>query len=207
AKPTLSRTFYCSFYILSFTLCFCFTRPLPLPSLCIFLYRLLTHPVPHFIVFFVCGVKPLESKVLFYLFKIVHTRNLTTDRTLDRLAGVPKDKLVEAQGSFHTNHCIKCKKEYGIAWMEEEIFADRLPKCTACKKIVKPDIVFLGEDLPEKFHKSLDGDFKECELLTIMGTSLELHPFVALAQYPGPRCVRLLINRDAVSQGLCDGFR
>ncbi|XP_034140899.1 NAD-dependent protein deacetylase Sirt2-like [Drosophila guanche] len=74
--------------------------------------------------------------------------------------------------------------EYGIAWMKEKIFADRLPKCTACKKIVKPDIVFLGEDLPEKFHKSLDGDFKECELLTIMGTSLELHPFVALAHLP-----------------------
>ncbi|XP_034654525.1 NAD-dependent protein deacetylase Sirt2-like [Drosophila subobscura] len=84
--------------------------------------------------------------------------------------------------------------------MKEEIFADRLPKCTACKKIVKPDIVFFGEDLPEKFHKSLDGDFKECDLLIIMGTSLEVHPFAALAQYPGPRCLRLLINRDAVGR-------
>ncbi|XP_034664910.1 NAD-dependent protein deacetylase Sirt2 [Drosophila subobscura] len=141
-----------------------------------------------------------------YFIRLLHEKGLLVRHytqnidTLDRLAGVPEDKLVEAHGSFHSNHCIQCKKEYDMAWMKEEIFADRLPKCTACTKIVKPDIVFFGEDLPEKFHQSLDGDFKDCDLLIIMGTSLEVHPFAALAQYPGPRCVRLLINRDAVGR-------
>ena len=32
-----------------------------------------------------------------------------------------------------------------------EIFADRIPKCTECGGLVKPDIVFFGEALPLRF--------------------------------------------------------
>jgi len=126
-----------------------------------------------------------------------YTQNIDT---LDRLTGLPEEKIIEAHGSFHTNHCIKCRKEYDMAWMKAEIFADRLPKCKRCKGVVKPDIVFFGENLPEKFYTSPDEDFQDCDLLIIMGTSLEVQPFASLVQRPGPRCLRLLINRDAVGQ-------
>ncbi|EDW24332.1 GL23462 [Drosophila persimilis] len=147
-----------------------------------------------------------EPTTAHYFIRLLHEKGMLLRHytqnidTLDRLAGIPDEKLIEAHGSFHTNHCIGCKKEYDMAWMKKEIFSDRLPTCTNCKKIVKPDIVFFGENLPEKFHNSLDGDFKECDLLIIMGTTLEVHPFASLAQLPGPRCVRLLINRDAVGR-------
>ncbi|XP_017085189.2 LOW QUALITY PROTEIN: NAD-dependent protein deacetylase Sirt2 [Drosophila eugracilis] len=126
-----------------------------------------------------------------------YTQNIDT---LDRLTGLPEEKIIEAHGSFHTNHCIKCRKEYDMAWMKEEIFADRLPKCNHCKGVVKPDIVFFGENLPQRFYSSPDEDFQDCDLLIIMGTSLEVQPFASLVQRPGPRCLRLLINRDAVGQ-------
>ncbi|KAH8264039.1 hypothetical protein KR038_000958 [Drosophila bunnanda] len=133
------------------------------------------------------------------LLKRHYTQNIDT---LDRLTGLSDDKIIEAHGSFHTNHCLKCKKEYDMAWMKEEIFADRLPTCRQknCKGVVKPDIVFFGENLPPRFYTSPDEDFKDCDLLIIMGTSLEVLPFASLVQRPGPRCVRLLINRDAVGQ-------
>ncbi|XP_016961512.1 NAD-dependent protein deacetylase Sirt2 [Drosophila biarmipes] len=126
-----------------------------------------------------------------------YTQNIDT---LDRLTGLPEDKIIEAHGSFHTNHCIKCRQEYDMAWMKAEIFADRLPKCKKCKGVVKPDIVFFGENLPQRFYTSPDEDFQDCDLLIIMGTSLEVQPFASLVQRPGPRCLRLLINRDAVGQ-------
>ncbi|XP_033165954.1 NAD-dependent protein deacetylase Sirt2 isoform X2 [Drosophila mauritiana] len=126
-----------------------------------------------------------------------YTQNIDT---LDRLTGLPEDKIIEAHGSFHTNHCIKCRKEYDMDWMKAEIFADRLPKCQKCKGVVKPDIVFFGENLPKRFYSSPDEDFEDCDLLIIMGTSLEVQPFASLVWRPGPRCIRLLINRDAVGQ-------
>jgi len=40
--------------------------------------------------------------------------------------------------------------------------------------LVKPDIVFFGEDLPSRFHTLQRKDFMMCDLLIVMGTSLEV---------------------------------
>lgn len=44
-----------------------------------------------------------------------YTQNIDT---LERVAGVPDSKLVEAHGTFHTGHCMHCKKEYSQEWMK-----------------------------------------------------------------------------------------
>lgn len=38
--------------------------------------------------------------------------------TLERVAGIPEEKLVEAHGSFHTAHCVDCRKEYTHKWVK-----------------------------------------------------------------------------------------
>ena len=40
--------------------------------------------------------------------------------------------------------------------------------------IVKPDIVFFGEGLPQRFFHLLEEDFPQCDLLLVMGTSLKV---------------------------------
>lgn len=45
--------------------------------------------------------------------------------------------------------------------------------CYFFQGVVKPDIVFFGEDLPKKFYSYIV-DFPKCDLLLIMGTSLEV---------------------------------
>lgn len=68
-----------------------------------------------------------------------------------------------------------------LNFIPDEIFADRIPKCTKCKSgIVKPDIVFFGENLPDKFYKCTETDFAKCDLLIIMGSSLVVQPFASL---------------------------
>ena len=41
---------------------------------------------------------------------------------------------------------------------------------------MKPDIVFFGEDLPEKFHRQMAADKDVCDLLIVMGSSLKVRP-------------------------------
>jgi NAD-dependent deacetylase sirtuin 2 len=38
---------------------------------------------------------------------------------LERVAGIPAEKLVEAHGTLHTSRCInpECRKEYDRKWM------------------------------------------------------------------------------------------
>lgn len=49
-------------------------------------------------------------------------------------------------------------------------------------------------------------DFKQCDLLIIMGTSLSVQPFASLVDYVSDHCVRLLINRDKVGKTSSGGF-
>ncbi|KAL1501929.1 hypothetical protein ABEB36_007158 [Hypothenemus hampei] len=127
-----------------------------------------------------------------------YTQNVDS---LERVAGIPEDKLVEAHGTFFTGHCLRCRAEYSLEWMKERIFKDEVPKCEKCNKgVVKPDIIFFGENLPEKFYDCVDKDFKQCDLLIILGSSLVVHPFAGLISMPPSKTPRLLINRKKVGQ-------
>lgn len=143
-----------------------------------------------------------------YFIKLLHDKGLLVRHytqnidTLDRLVGLPDEKIVEAHGTFYTNHCLKCRKGYSMEWAKEQILSENIPTCDECDGVVKPDIVFFGENLPEKFHTLPDQDFKECDLLLIMGTSLTVQPFAGLVDYARDDCVRLLINRDKVGGGM-----
>ena len=68
--------------------------------------------------------------------------------------------------------------------------------CVECGALVKPDIVFFGENLPQRFEDLIRTDFPKCDLLIVAGTSLEVHPFAGLIHHPGEDVPRLLVNRE-----------
>jgi NAD-dependent histone deacetylase SIR2 len=75
----------------------------------------------------------------------LHTCFTQNIDTLERRAGVPDDKIIEAHGSFATQRCIRCKKVYDDDKMREHVLAKKIAKCESCRGYVKPDIVFFGE--------------------------------------------------------------
>jgi NAD-dependent histone deacetylase SIR2 len=116
---------------------------------------------------------------------------------LEREAGVPADLIVEAHGSFATQRCIDCRKEYPDDKMRECISSREVPHCEACGGLVKPDIVFFGEGLPPTFfeRRTLPG---LADLCIILGTSLSVHPFASLPGFVQDGVPRLLINKERV---------
>ncbi|XP_074740860.1 NAD-dependent protein deacetylase sirtuin-3, mitochondrial isoform X3 [Strix uralensis] len=75
--------------------------------------------------------------------------------------------------------------------------ADRVPRCPVCTGVIKPDIVFFGEELPQRFFLHMT-DFPTADLLFVIGTSLEVEPFASLAGAVRSPVPRVLINRDLV---------
>ncbi|TKS70335.1 NAD-dependent protein deacetylase sirtuin-3, mitochondrial [Collichthys lucidus] len=116
---------------------------------------------------------------------------------LERLAGIPPEMLVEAHGTFATATCTVCQRKYEGEELRPDVMSGTVPKCPTCKGVVKPDIVFFGEELPRHFFKYLI-DFPAADLLIVMGTSLEVEPFASLAGAVRGSVPRLLINRDLV---------
>ncbi|KAI9880018.1 MAG: Sir2 histone deacetylase Hst2 [Pleopsidium flavum] len=118
---------------------------------------------------------------------------------LEREAGVPGEKIVEAHGSFARQSCIECKTPYPEDLMRRAIQNKEVPHCMTpqCNGLVKPEIVFFGEQLPEEFHRNraLPG---AADLCIVMGTSLSVQPFASLPGFCADGTPRLLINLERV---------
>ncbi|XP_014247091.1 NAD-dependent protein deacetylase Sirt2-like isoform X2 [Cimex lectularius] len=126
---------------------------------------------------------------------------------LERLAGVSPEKMIEAHGTFYTSHCTNCSKEYSFDWMKNAISAKPVPLCEKCHHVVKPDIIFFGENLPVEFFVKAQKDFPKCDLLIIMGSSLSVQPVASLVTRVGKKCPRLIINKGKVGESLGISFK
>ncbi len=106
---------------------------------------------------------------------------------------------MEAHGSFAHHHCIDCKSSYPEDLMKRAISQAEVPHCLTpqCNGLVKPDIVFFGETLPEEFHKNRSLP-RTADLCIVMGTSLSVQPFASLPSFCEEGVPRILINQERV---------
>jgi NAD-dependent deacetylase len=57
--------------------------------------------------------------------------------------------VVEVHGSIRTSSCLRCGSRYPLQEVLRQVEADGFPRCTECQEVLKPDVVFFGELLPE----------------------------------------------------------
>ena len=77
--------------------------------------------------------------------------------------------------------------------MKQFVLRDEIPTCEQCSGVIKPDVVLFGEGLPSNFWSHLV-DFPKCDLLIIIGTSLQVYPFAYLASRVGLNCPSMLYD-------------
>ncbi len=130
------------------------------------------------------------------LLHMLFTQNIDC---LERAAGIPPEKIIEAHGSFATQRCIDCKVAFDGEKMKEFVARGEVPRCEeeGCGGLVKPDIVFFGEALPRDFFDQMER-VREADLVLVMGTSLQVHPFAGLPDIADKAAPRVLFNREEV---------
>lgn len=137
-------------------------------------------------------LKVLEEKNMLLR---VFTQNIDT---LERIAGVSDDKVVEAHGSFAGNACIDCKTMFAMDDMKHHVAKKQIANCVDCGGLVKPNIVFFGEALPMRFFLALESDLPKADLCIVIGTSLLVHPFASLPTRIPAKVPRVLMNLEKV---------
>ncbi|KAJ3082352.1 NAD-dependent protein deacetylase sirtuin-2, partial [Rhizoclosmatium hyalinum] len=149
-------------------------------------------------------------------------RNFTQNiDTLERITGINPSYIIESHGSFASASCIghfrtspetnntqewipSCNRKFTQSWLKDRLFPNaEIPRCPDCNGLVKPDITFFGEPVPQKFRNHL-ADLSEADALIVMGCSLAVAPFDMLPGLVGERVPRLLVNRNAVGGFLVD---
>ncbi|XP_053961063.1 NAD-dependent histone deacetylase sirtuin-1 [Anastrepha ludens] len=144
-----------------------------------------------------------------------YTQNIDT---LEQVAGIKN--VIECHGSFSTASCTKCKVKCTADAIRDDIFSQRIPVCPCCQPnvhqsvnasdavsdadlrklvengIMKPDIVFFGEGLPEEFHTVMANDKDRCDLLIVIGSSLKVRPVALIPSSIPANVPQILINRE-----------
>ncbi|KAJ2998844.1 NAD-dependent protein deacetylase sirtuin-1 [Globomyces sp. JEL0801] len=72
------------------------------------------------------------------------------------------------------------------------------PKCPDESGVMKPDIVFFGENLPSVFHDSWAEDRKVVDLLIVMGSSLKVAPVADVKDRIPIGVPQILINMESL---------
>lgn len=106
-------------------------------------------------------------------------------QNIDGLHQMAGSKVVyELHGSVLRNYCENCHEFYDEKIIEESAAAaDKLPHCTKCGGLIKPDVVLYEEGLDTDIVNGAIQAIKNADTLIIGGTSLVVYPAAGLIDY------------------------
>lgn len=86
----------------------------------------------------------------------------------------------EIHGSPEMHHCLDCRREIPYCEVAPTVIDGKVPVCSSCGGIVKPDIVFYGEQLNAALLDRAYRDMAEADLMMVLGSSLTVQPAASL---------------------------
>lgn len=118
---------------------------------------------------------------------------------LHRRAG--SKNIFELHGNIERNFCINCRTFYN----EELDFSEGVPKCK-CGGLIRPDVVWFGEYLPEDQFSGGEKAALNSDMFFVVGTSAVVYPAAGLvytAKRGGSFIVEVNLEETEVSSA-CD---
>jgi NAD-dependent deacetylase len=91
-------------------------------------------------------------------------------------------QVYEIHGSPAQHHCLRCRTALPYAEVAPTVMAGKVPRCPKCGGLIKPDIVFYGENLDEDLLQRGFAAFGGADLALVMGSSLTVYPAAALPE-------------------------
>jgi NAD-dependent deacetylase len=91
-------------------------------------------------------------------------------------------EVIEVHGSIRTFTCPSCGTAHELTEVLRLLDDSDAPACRECGTVLKPDVVFFGELLPEE---AIDRAFelaRQAALMLVVGSALEVHPVAGLPQ-------------------------
>ena len=89
--------------------------------------------------------------------------------------------VVEVHGSIRTSSCPRCGTSCRLDEVLEQLAAsEAAPRCPACESVLKPDVVFFEEMLPQAAIDRAYELARAAGLLLVVGSSLEVWPVAEL---------------------------
>ena len=113
---------------------------------------------------------------------------------LHHRAGVPEDKILELHGNIDWIDCLNCGKRYNFEQVIAILNAGaEIPECEVCHGILKPQVVFFGEPLPENVLEEATARAQGCDLFIVIGSTLIVYPAAYMPIHAAQAGAKLVI--------------
>lgn len=121
---------------------------------------------------------------------------------LHQKAGNSPALVHELHGNMQWLVCLDCGETFPVELMLlKSTCEDNVPDCANCGGILKPDVVFFGEALPQKVLEQATYSAQECDLFIVIGSSLVVYPAAYMPQYAkSARASVVIINIGPTDQ-------
>ena len=111
----------------------------------------------------------------------VHRHSAVVTQNIDLLhARAGSREVVEVHGSIRSSSCLACGARYPLEDVVAQLESRPAPVCPQCEAVLKPDVVFFGEMLPEAAIDRAYALAGEAGLLLVVGSALEVWPVAEL---------------------------
>ena len=126
---------------------------------------------------------------------------------LHQQSGVPADMLIELHGNTRYAKCLDCSERTEIAAILSHFAAHGdAPDCAQCGGLMKTATISFGQPMPRGEMARADAAVGACDLMLVLGSSLQVYPaagFPLQAKRQGARLV--ILNREETPlDGLAD---
>jgi NAD-dependent deacetylase len=111
-------------------------------------------------------------------------------------------RVLELHGNIERSYCIDCGK---YAENVEVTPENKVPRCLSCGGMIRPDVVWFGEPLPEGVYETASEAASRCELFLTIGTSAVVYPAAGLpltARNHGAYVVEINMERTDISHNV-----
>ncbi|MCS6993902.1 MAG: NAD-dependent deacylase [Anaerolineales bacterium] len=109
-------------------------------------------------------------------------------------------RVIELHGTLRTLSCTQCYRQQGYeAYLPAFIQNGDIPHCPDCDAILKPDVILFGEQLPQKAWFEAQREARTCDLMMVVGSSLEVLPVAGLPMQAIDRGAHLIIINNSIT--------
>jgi NAD-dependent deacetylase len=88
--------------------------------------------------------------------------------------------VIEVHGSIRSATCPVCERSYPLPEVLALLDGSSAPACSDCEAVLKPDVVFFGELLPEAAMARAYELAASTSLMLVVGSALEVYPVAGL---------------------------
>ncbi len=107
-------------------------------------------------------------------------------------------RVIEMHGTLRTLSCTQCYRQQGYEdYLPAFVTKGAIPHCPHCDSILKPDVILFGEQLPQKAWLEAQREARACDLMIVVGSSLEVLPVAGLPMQAIDRGAHLIIINNS----------